>query len=291
MKNIKLIGAGVLSIFLLSGCSIFGTENISEEYTQKLKEELREEIKQELLEEQKQQDNNSSEEIVGNEENQNSEQQDLNQNSANNDSSSNNDQNIEGNEDVKPYNQELAKVFSYNNGDSYNYIGIVEYYHSEKVVSADKTNQNKELIVTLEGEVEDMSGMSEPTFKRKWIINSDVVIEKIVESNVHNDYPFTIIPNRVSLRTPLEVGTHWNQPFTHNGVEYVAESKITSIKNVTINGNEEKEITVTTGVLGIEGYEGNTYIETNTYQTGLGLVKHTHSLKNIPDMDFMYNLQ
>ena len=78
----------------------------------------------------------------------------------------------------------------------------------------------------------------------------------------------SIIPNKVLLKLPLEVGNSWTEKFSYQEKEYTAMTEI-----VRIDTNEDGKLTyeTLTTVAGIEGDYNGCYKETRVFTTGSGM--------------------
>lgn len=172
----------------------------------------------------------------------------------------------------KPYNQELLEIFPKTVGMNQLFNGYAEYGHFQTL----KMAQEFESVfhITFDGMMMDGYGDSEERlFQLTYEVTDQTVIEHIDNKDPYNQLKDqrllnSIIPNKVLLKLPLEVGNSWVETFVYQGKEYTAMTEIVRIKP-----NEDGKLTyeTSTTVANIEGDYNVGYKETRVFTTGSGM--------------------
>ena len=180
-------------------------------------------------------------------------------------------------ESVEPYHAQLLSIFPKTIGLIQSYNGYAEYGHSQKLIKAEEKGNIFEL--SFEGQMMDGIGEFENrTFTLTYEIDNQSVIEHINNQDQYNQLKNemllnSIIPNKVILKAPLEVGTSWFENFVYEGQDCTAQTVITRVE-LTQEGKMQYE-TLTT-VEGIEGYYMDTYKETRVFTEGSGMTSFSN---------------
>lgn len=189
---------------------------------------------------------------------------------------------ISENESV--YSQQLVDIFPQKIGLNQQFNGYEEYGHIQTL----KAIQTKETAFELlfEGQMRGGRGESgERVFKLTYEVTDDAIIEhiknfdpynKLYRSNLLN----SIIPNKVILKLPLEVGNSWDETFDYKNQTYEAH---TEIIRVDLFEDESKEYETLTTVQGIGDYD--CYQENRVFKTGSGMI----SFNNVLSLETMDN--
>lgn len=176
----------------------------------------------------------------------------------------------------QPYNQELSKfVYSTGKGEAL-FSGTLDYGHSLKMKS--KEEKNNYLTVTSSGVIGDLSDGESKKGKDFFqigvtqIVSSDKIIEKIDGKQIDT---FSIIKNKIIIKSPLTAKATWTQKVTYNKEEYTATSVISKIEK---SKDGKRTIYVETKIPGIKSFSKDTYEETVAYEEGKGMVYFKRSL-------------
>ena len=170
------------------------------------------------------------------------------------------------------YNQELLDIFP-KMVDMYQlFNGYAEYGHFQTLKTAQECGSVFQII--FDGMMTDGYGESESrVFQLTYEITNQAVIEHIYNEDPYNQLKDerllnSIIPNKVLLKLPLEVGNSWTEKFSYQEKEYTAMTEI-----VRIDTNEDGKLTyeTLTTVAGIEGDYNGCYKETRVFTTGSGM--------------------
>lgn len=172
----------------------------------------------------------------------------------------------------KTYNQELLDIFPKTIGMNQLFNGYAEYGHFQTLETAKESGSIFQIIFN--GMMTDGYGDSEERlFQLTYEITDQAVIEKIHNDDRYNQFNDSsllnsIIPNKIVLKLPLEVGNSWLETFMYQGQEYTATTEI-----VQIETNEDGKLTyeTLTTVMGIEGDAHRCYKESRVFTTGSGL--------------------
>lgn len=180
-------------------------------------------------------------------------------------------------ESVKPYHSQLLAIFPQTLGLTQMYHGYAEYGHFQKLVKAVEKGNIFEL--NFEGQMMDGIGDFESrTFTLKYEIDDQCVVEYINNQDHYNQLKDatllnSIIPNKVVLKAPLEVGTSWFETFPYEGSDYTAKTVITRVE---LNQDEKMEYETLTTVEGIEDYYMDTYKEIRIFTEGSGMTSFSN---------------
>lgn len=79
---------------------------------------------------------------------------------------------------------------------------------------------------------------------------------------------FSIIPNKIILKSPLTLGNEWKEHFVYNGNEHQA---ISTISNLWLDESDRRCYEIQTSVPTLESFKNQPYFETRVYTEGLGL--------------------
>ena len=171
-----------------------------------------------------------------------------------------------------PYNQELLDIFPKTVGLNQLFNGYAEYGHFQTLKKAQEFGSVFQII--FDGMMTDGYGESvDRLFQLTYEITDEMVIEQIYNEDPYNQLKDSrllnsIIPNKVLLKLPLEVGNSWTQTFSYQEKEYTAMTEI-----VRIETNKDGRVTYETftTVAGIEGDYNARYKETRVFTTGSGM--------------------
>lgn len=157
------------------------------------------------------------------------------------------------------------------------YSGILDYGYVIKFL--ERKSSGTKMIYNYKGEMADGMGPVGPdgedrTFNVKYTFDGKKLKEEILNNEDGSNVLNSIIPNKIVLQEPIEVGNEWQETFRYNNVEYIANSKITAVSEV----NEDAQVFVETKVLGISDYKNETYIENRIFQEGIGLISFKNSI-------------
>ena len=170
------------------------------------------------------------------------------------------------------YNQELLDIFP-KMVDMYQlFNGYAEYGHFQTLKTAQECGSVFQII--FDGMMTDGYGESESrVFQLTYEITNQAVIEHIYNEDPYNQLKDerllnSIIPNKVLLKLPLEVGNSWTEKFSYQEKEYTAMTEI-----VRIETNKDGRVTYETftTVADIEGDYNGCYKETRVFTTGSGM--------------------
>ncbi len=198
------------------------------------------------------------------------------------------------------HNKKLLKVFPTDVETKAIYNGYAEYGHT---IIFSKTeglkNKSKLFKYYVDGVVHDAKGDSyNRKFNIKYVIDKNSIKEIVVnndefrEKGVNNKLN-SIIPNQIILKLPLKVGNSWEQKFTYNNKEYVANTVITFANR----SNKNKKLYKTRTVVDkIEGFFNDRYIEERLYEENRGLISFTNSMplfdididRELEEEDYMF---
>ena len=181
----------------------------------------------------------------------------------------------------KGYNKELASTFPTDKGATATYFGLAEYGH--KVTLSDIKKSKNKITYTVDGYIDDARGedKSKRQFKISYAVTDKEITETITNSDefrgVGKDNRInSIVPNQIILKTPIKVGTKWNQEFTYKNKQYTATTEITKIIKV---GDDSTQYVTSLKVKNIDGFFGKEYTEERTYETGRGLVTFSNTME------------
>ena len=171
-----------------------------------------------------------------------------------------------------PYNQELLDIFPKTVGLNQLFNGSAEYGHFQTLKKAQEFGSVFQII--FDGMMTDGYGESvDRLFQLTYEITDEMVIEQIYNEDPYNQLKDSrllnsIIPNKVLLKLPLEVGNSWTQTFSYQEKEYTAMTEI-----VRIETNKDGRVTYETftTVADIEGDYNGCYKETRVFTTGSGM--------------------
>lgn len=175
------------------------------------------------------------------------------------------------------YSQQLVEIFPQKMGLQQLFSGYAEYGHVQTLKEAHETETTFELL--FEGEMRDGRGDSERRFfQLTYEFTDEAVIEHVQNSDpynqLHNSKLFnSIIPNKVILKLPLEVGNSWDETFSYRGQEYTARTEIIRVDSLE---NGEKEYETLTSVKGIEEYYNECYKENRVFRTNRGMTSFSN---------------
>lgn len=178
---------------------------------------------------------------------------------------------------VKPYQEELLNIFPKTIGLMQIFNGYAEYGHVQTLVKAEEKGSLFEL--TFEGQMMDGIGDYESRqFEIIYQIDHQSVIEKISNQDVYNHLKDesllnSIIPNKVLLKTPLEVGNSWIESFPYEGNDYTAK---TTIIRAETNSEGKMEYETLTIVEGMVDFYANTYKESRVFLQGSGMISFSN---------------
>lgn len=174
---------------------------------------------------------------------------------------------------VEPYQEELLNIFPQTIGLMQVFNGYAEYGHVQKLVKAEEKGSLFEL--TFEGQMMDGIGDYESRqFEIMYQIDHQSVIEKISNQDCYNRLKDeallnSIIPNKVLLKIPLEVGNSWIEIFPYEGNDYTAK---TTIVRAEVNNEGKMEYETLTTVESMTDFYANTYKESRVFVQGSGMV-------------------
>ena len=171
-----------------------------------------------------------------------------------------------------PFSTELLDLFPKTLNLEQQYHGYAEYGHLQVLQNIENNETN--FLITFKGMMMDGFGHHEErTFNMMYEVTDNYVVETIDNHDEYSRHGSTellnsIIPQKVIIKLPLEVGTTWNETFEYQGAEYSAKSSIVR-SDVNDAGNHEYE--VSTVVEDIEGFYNDTYKETRVFEEGRGM--------------------
>lgn len=162
-----------------------------------------------------------------------------------------------------PYNQELLDIFPKTVGMNQLFNGYAEYGHFQTLKTVQEFGSFFQII--FDGMMMDGYEESENRiFRLTYEITVQVVIAKIYNEDPYNELKdsrllSSIIPNKVLLTLPIEVGNSWTETFGYQEKEYTATTEI-----VQIETNKDGKLTyeTLTTVARIEGDYNGCYKET-----------------------------
>lgn len=175
------------------------------------------------------------------------------------------------------YSEQLVEIFPQKIGLQQQYNGYEEYGHVQTLKALETTETAFELL--FEGQMRDGRGESgKRVFQLTYEFTDDAIIEHIKNSDPYNklnrsNLLNSIIPNKVILKLPLEVGNSWDETFDYKNQTYEAHTEIIRINQ---SENESKEYETLTTVQGIDGYE--CYQESRVFKTGSGMISFNNVL-------------
>ncbi|MGL4336205.1 MAG: DUF3221 domain-containing protein [Turicibacter sp.] len=178
---------------------------------------------------------------------------------------------------VLPYSETLLKVFPQTINLSQRFNGYAEYGHIQTLNEVHAKGSDFELV--FDGVMMDGYGDSENrNFVLTYQIDEQSVVEKIENFDPHSmlgqdNLLVSIIPNKVVLKTPLEVGNSWLETFPYAGKDYTAK---TSIVRAELNDDNLMEYETLTIVEGIDDYYQNIYKEKRVFVTGSGMTSFSN---------------
>ncbi len=155
------------------------------------------------------------------------------------------------------YSQQLRDLFPKNEGANQLFHGYGEYGHFQTLNTAQLLGSTFQLL--FDGYMMDGRGEgSERSFQLIYEITDQEVIEHIYNHDPYKQLKnerllSSIIPDKIILKSPLELGNSWSETFVYNEKDYIALTEIVGIKT-TDKGKMQYE-TLTT-VCGIEGMRG-----------------------------------
>ncbi|MDE5977876.1 MAG: YobA family protein [Turicibacter sp.] len=161
--------------------------------------------------------------------------------------------------------------------------GYAEYGHFQVLKSVQELDDKVQLV--FDGMMADGQGESkERTFQIMYEITEQEVIEHVMNEDPYNvlkdsSLLNSIIPNKVLLKQPLEVGNQWTETFTYQGTSYTALTEI-----VEVEPNKDGKLTYQT-VTTVEDMEGDctgVYKEVRTFTTGSGMVSFSSFFSPTP---------
>lgn len=175
------------------------------------------------------------------------------------------------------YNQELLDIFPKTVGMNQLFNGYAEYGHFQMLKTVQEFGSFFQ--ITFDGMMTDGYGESKDrVFQLTYEITDQSVVEKIYNEDPYNELKDprllnSIIPNKVLLTLPLEVGNSWTETFIYQEKEYTATTEI-----VRIETNEDGKLTyeTLTTVAGIEGDYNGCYKETRVFTTGSGMTSFSN---------------
>lgn len=190
---------------------------------------------------------------------------------------------------VEPYQEELLNMFPKTIGLMQVFNGYAEYGHVQKLIKVEEKGSLFEL--TFEGRMMDGIGDYESRqFEIIYQIDHQSVIEKISNQDCYNRLKDeallnSIIPNKVLLKTPLEVGNSWIETFPYEGNDYTAK---TTIVRAEVNDEGKMEYETLTTVEGMTDFYDNTYKESRVFVQGSGMVSFSN-LFSFDEVGIEYN--
>lgn len=171
-----------------------------------------------------------------------------------------------------PYSEELLKIFPQTVNLQQRFNGYAEYGHIQTLKDVREKGMQFELGFV--GKMMDGFGEGENrTFKLTYQIDHQTVTEKIENADPYSmlgqdDLLVSIIPNKIILKTPLEVGNSWLETFPYEGEDYTAK---TTIVRAELNPDGMMEYETLTTVEGIDDYFQDIYKERRVFVTGSGM--------------------
>ena len=175
------------------------------------------------------------------------------------------------------YSQQLRHLFPKNEGANQLFHGYGEYGHFQTLNTAQLLGSTFQLL--FDGYMMDGRGDgSERSFQLIYEITDQEVIE-----HIYNHDPYkqlnnerllsSIIPDKIILKSPLQLGNSWSETFVYNEKDYIALTEIVGIKT-TDKGKMQYE--TLTKVCGIEGYEESCYKESRIFTEGSGMTSFSN---------------
>ncbi|MBQ1785910.1 MAG: DUF3221 domain-containing protein [Turicibacter sp.] len=175
------------------------------------------------------------------------------------------------------YSQQLRHLFPEAEGANQLFHGYGEYGHFQTLNTAQLLGSTFQLL--FDGYMMDGRGEgSERVFQLIYEVSDQEVIE-----HIYNHDPYkqlnnerllsSIIPDKIILKSPLQLGNSWSETFVYNEKDYIALTEIVGIKT-TDKGKMQYE-TLTT-VCGIDGDEGNCYKESRIFTEGSGMTSFSN---------------
>lgn len=195
---------------------------------------------------------------------------------SNNEVNNKNGKLVEKNKENINVNKKFSKdllLYTYQGYDK-RFQGALDYMHTLTCLKEEEEDDIK--ISKYKGEISNKSN-KKSNFYIMQTVNKDSIIENI-EYNDKSKENLSIIPNKITLKTPIDEGNTWSQKVDVNGKSYNVNSKINKIEKAT--NKNRKRIHVTHKINNISGYKDNTYTEKCIYEESLGLVFFE---KNLPE--------
>ena len=177
------------------------------------------------------------------------------------------------------FSHELLDVFPKTLQLHQQYNGYAEYGHVQTL--KDIKNEKSKFFVMFEGEMMDgLGGEEQRRFDLIYEVTDNMVIERIENYDPYNklndkNLLNSIIPQKIILKLPLEVGTVWEEPFEFEGIEYLAK---TSIVRAELNEAGNMEYETETIIENILGYFQDNYKERRIFEQGLGMIAFSNKL-------------
>lgn len=111
------------------------------------------------------------------------------------------------------------------------------------------------------------------SFEAHYQITGESIIESFHQEKpllpTHSSHTlFSIIPNKIILKTPLEMNHQWEEHFIYNGEKHQA---ITTISNLWLDESDRRCYETQTSVPTFESFKNQPYFETRVYTEGVGL--------------------
>lgn len=175
------------------------------------------------------------------------------------------------------YNQQLRDIFPKNEDANQLFHGYGEYGHFQKLNTIQSIGSNLQLL--FDGYMMDGRGDgSERSFELVYEITDEEVIEHIYNNDPYNQLEnerllSSIIPDKVILKSPLELGNSWSQTFIYKEKEYTA---LTEIVEVNTNDKGKSEYETLTTVCGIDGYQEKCYKESRIFTEDSGMTSFSN---------------
>ncbi len=176
-----------------------------------------------------------------------------------------------------PYSQQLLDIFPKTVGMKQMFNGYAEYGHLQTLKTTKLLGSIFEL--QFDGEMIDGRGdSSQRLFQLTYEITDQAVTEHIHNQDAYNQLDDerllnSIIPDKVLLKLPLEVGNSWFETFAYQGQEYTATTEIVRIET---NDDGKVEYETLTTVKAIEGYYNECYKESRVFTTGSGMTSFSN---------------
>lgn len=175
------------------------------------------------------------------------------------------------------YNQQLRDIFPKNEDANQLFHGYGEYGHFQKLNNIQSIGSNFQLL--FDGYMMDGRGDGgERSFQLVYEITDEEVIEHIYNNDPYNQLEnerllSSIIPDKVILKSPLELGNSWYQTFIYKEKEYTA---LTEIVEVNTNDKGKSEYETLTKVCGIDGYQEKCYKESRIFTEDSGMTSFSN---------------